>query len=111
MRTQTEDKTLEKKFIQRAVFLIQEYESTKEKRHERFRTVNEFYTHYQLCRQNFLKYYNRYNQRREDKELLPRKRGPKWRTSRPHPMIEQKVIAERLKGSNRYEIQSLYNGL
>lgn len=111
MRTQTADKTLEKKFIQRAVFLIKEYELTKEKRHEQFRTVNEFYTYYQLCRQNFLKYYNRYKQRREDKDLLPRKRGPKWRTRRPHPMIEQKVIAERLKGCNRYEIHAILSPL
>ena len=39
--------------------------------------------------------------------LLPQKRGPKWRTRRPHPLIENKVIEARLRGLNRYEIVGL----
>jgi len=39
--------------------------------------------------------------------LLPRKRGPKWKTRRPIPFIENKVVELRAKGNNRYEIHSI----
>ena len=54
-----------------------------------------------------MKYYNRYKQSGKDLDLLPRKRGPKWKTRRPIPFIENKVRELRLKGNNRYEIVSI----
>lgn len=107
MRRNTEDKTLERNYIQKWRFLIQEYELTKNKRHPHFRFVNDFYKHHATCRQNFLKYYNRFKVNRKDCQLMPQKRGPKWKTRRPLPLIEQKVIEERIKGNNRYEIHAI----
>ena len=42
-----------------------------------------------------------------DDSFLPRKRGPSWKSRRTLPLIEQKVINERLNGTNRYEIYAI----
>lgn len=107
MRQNTKDSTLEKNYIQKWRFLIQEYELTKGKNHPNFRFVSDFYKHHNTNRQTFLKYYNRFKTNRQDCWLLPQKRGPKWKTRRPLPLIEQKVIQERMKGNNRYEIHAI----
>lgn len=39
--------------------------------------------------------------------ILPGKRGPKYKSRRTDIEIEHLVIAERLKGLNRYEIHSI----
>lgn len=107
MRINSKDETLKKNYIQKYRFLIKEYEQVKEKRHPRFRFVKEFYEAYDTDRRSFLKYYNRYKQSGKEEDLLPRKRGPKWKTRRPIPFIEEKVKELRLRGLNRYEIVSL----
>lgn len=107
MRGNSEDKTIERNYIQKWRFLIAQYEQTKSKKHPHFRFVNDFYKHYKTNRQTFLKYYNRFKKNHEDVELLPQKRGPKWKSRRPLAFIEQKVIEERLKGNNRYEIHEI----
>jgi transposase InsO family protein len=107
MRNNTEDKTLERNYIQKWRFLVQEYELVKSKHHPKFRFVSDFYKFHCTNRQTFLKYYNRFKINRKDCQLLPQKRGPKWKTRRPLPFIEQKVIEERLKGNNRYEIHAI----
>ncbi|RKR05473.1 transposase InsO family protein [Flavobacterium sp. 81] len=60
-----------------------------------------------LAERVFLKYYNRFKQSGKSIDLLPQKRGPKYKTRRPLPFIEQKVIALREKGNNKYEIVSI----
>lgn len=111
MRGNTKDTTIERNYVQKWRFLIQEYELTKSKKHPHFRFVNDFYKHHSTNRQTFLKYYNRYKVSRKDCQLLPQKRGPKWKTRRPLPLIEQKVIQERIKGNNRYEIHEILKPL
>ena len=66
-----------------------------------------FYRFHKTNRQTFLKYYNRFKQDPCDQALIPQKRGPKWKTRRPLVFIEQRVIEERLKGNNRYEIHAI----
>lgn len=107
MRGNTKDSTIERNYIQKWRFLIQEYELTKSKKHPHFKFISDFYKHHNTSRQTFLKYYNRFKVSRKDCQLLPQKRGPKWKTRRPLPLIEQKVIQERIKGNNRYEIHSI----
>jgi len=86
-------------------FLISEYEQIKSKRHPRYRKVGDFYKAQQIDRRVFLKYYHRFKQSPNDvKSLLPRKRGPIYKTRRPIFFIEKKVIDLRLKGNNKYEI-------
>lgn len=107
MESNTEDKTIERNLYRKWQFLIAEYERVKKKTHPRYRFVSDFYKAHGTNRQTFLKYYNRYKQRGDQKAFLPRKRGPKWKSRLPLPYIEQCVVKERLKGNNRYEIHAI----
>lgn len=110
MRINTEDLTLKRNYIQKYRFLIKEYELVKSGRHPRFRFANEFYTFHHTDRRSFLKYYGRYKQSGREEDLLPRKRGPKFKTRRTVPFIEQKVVELRALGNGRYEIHRMLKG-
>lgn len=107
MRINTQDLTLARNYIQKYQFLIEEYELVKAKKHPKYRFVHEFHKAHDTDRRSFLKYYNRFKQSGNKNDLLPRKRGPKWKSRRFIPFIENKVIALRKKGNNRYEIVSI----
>ena len=108
MRDNTSDQTLKKNYIQTYQFLIEEYEQIKAQKHPTYRFVKDFYKAHGTCAQTFVKYYNRYKQAGADcAALLPGKRGPKYKSRRTDGEIEKLVIAERVKGLNRYEIHSI----
>lgn len=107
MRINTSDMTLQRNYIEKFRFLIEEYELVKSKKHPRFKMVSEFYRAHDTEAKNFLKYYNRFKQSGKASDLLPQKRGPKYKTRRPLKFIEQKVIDLREKGNNRYEIVNI----
>jgi transposase InsO family protein len=107
MRNTTNDKTLEINYVKKFRFLIKEYLLVKEKKHPKFRFVADFYKFHNTNRQTFLKYYNRFAFGNTDYDLLPQKRGPKWKSRRPLPYIENKVLECRKSGLNRYEIVSI----
>lgn len=122
----SKDTTLERNTIKQWEFLISEYLLVKNKKHPKFTFVNDFYKCYNLKRQNFNKYYNRYKQaklleedNKEDKEyskenilynsLLPKKRGPKYliNRSRFNEDIINRIKELRINyGLNRYDIRS-----
>lgn len=104
MRDNSKDQTIVRNYLQKYRFLISEYELVKNKHHPTFRFANDFYKHYDTDRRSFLKYYNRYKQSGDPLDLLPQKRGPKWKSRRPIVYIENKVIQLRQKGLNRHEI-------
>ncbi len=107
MRNNSQDETIKRNYLQKYRFLISEYELVKAKKHSQFRFVQEFYTFHDTDRRSFRKYYNRYKQSGKAEALLPQKRGPKWKTRRPLPYVEQKVKELRLNGMSRYEIVSV----
>lgn len=107
MRSTTNDRTLQINYIKRFRFLIKEYQLVKEKKHPQFKFANDFYKFHNTNRQTFLKYYNRFIQNKNETYLLPQKRGPKWKSRRPLPYIENKVIELKGRGLNKYEINSL----
>jgi transposase InsO family protein len=107
MRHNTSDLTLTKNYLQKYRFLIREYELVKQNKHPQYRFVHEFCKAHDTDRRSFLKYYGRFKQSGKEEDLLPRKRGPKWKTRRPIPFIENKVKELRLRGNNRYEIVSI----
>ena len=107
MRNNSNDRTLERNHIQKYRFLIREYEQVKAKRHHQFRFLQDFYIYHGTNRQTFAKYYNRYRQSGSNDALLPRKRGPRWKSRRTIPFIEEKVLELRRKGINRYEIYAI----
>ena len=104
MRNNSQDETIKRNYIQKYRFLIREYQRVKACQHPQFKYVKDFYAFHDTDPRSFLKYYNRYLQNGREEDLLPQKRGPKWKTRRPLPFIENKVIALRERGMNRYEI-------
>ena len=107
MRCNSSDMTLEKNYLQKYRFLIREYEQVKAKMHPTYRRVMDFYEAHSIDRRTFIKYYNRYLQSGDDRDLLPQKRGPRYKTRRTSRGIEQQVLALRREGHNRYEIHNL----
>ena len=107
MRINTQDLTLKRNYLQKYRFLIKEYELIKAREHPEYRYVQDFYRAHHTDRRSFLKYYNRYKQSGCEEDLLPKKRGPKFKTRRTLPFIEQKVVELRLKGNGRYEIHRI----
>jgi transposase InsO family protein len=104
MRNNTQDETIKRNYLQKYRFLISEYDQVKAKQHPKFRFVKEFYLFHDTDPRAFLKYYHRFRQSGKDEDLLPQRRGPRWKTRRPLPYIENKVKALRELGMNRYEI-------
>lgn len=107
MRDNNQDLTLIRNYIQKYQFLISEYELVKQKRHPKYRFVKDFHTANGTDRRIFLKYYNRFKSSGKKEALLPQKRGPKYKSRRTLPFIEQKVLALRAKGNNKYEISNI----
>jgi transposase InsO family protein len=106
MRDNSFDRTIERNYIQKWRFLIAEYEEVKAGRSTTFRRVGDFYRHHGTCSQTFRKYYNRYLQSGAEADLLPQRRGPKWRERREPQGIESEIIAYRKRGMNRYEVHA-----
>ena len=109
MAIETKDMTLERKYLDTYRNMIKEYELVKQKSHPVYRFVEDLYKAWGTNRKSFLKYYNRFKQGGKESDLLPRKRGPKYRTRRPLKFIENKVIALRQKGNSKHEIVSILN--
>lgn len=104
MPINTNDFTVERKYLDTYRFMIREYELVKQKSHPEYRFVEDLYRAWGTNRKSFLKYYNRFKQSGRDSDLLPRKRGPKYRTRRPFRFIENQVVELRQKGNSRHEI-------
>lgn len=83
MAINTNDLTLERKYLKTYRMMIREYELVKQKRHPAYRFVEDLYKAWGTNRKSFLKYYNRFKQGGRDSDLLPRKRGPRYRSRRP----------------------------
>jgi transposase InsO family protein len=107
MRDNSFDRTIERNYVQKWRFLIREYEEVKAGRSAQFARVGEFYLHHGTCSQTFRKYYNRYLRSGSEADLLPQRRGPKWKTRRMPAAIEAEVLAQRRLGLNRYEIYAV----
>jgi len=107
MRINTNDLTLKRNYLDKYRFLIKEYELVKTKQHVLYQKANDFYKAHDTDRRSFLKYCNRFKQSGKDSDLLPQKRGPKYKTRRPLPFIENKVIELRHKGNSKHEIVNI----
>src|ERR1700728_1882169 len=106
MRDNSYDRTIERNYLQKWRFLIPEYEALKAGRSEAFERVGDFYRHHGTCSQTFRKYYNRYLRSGAEADLLPQRRGPKWRGRGGPGGIEAEIVAGRRRGMNRYEIHA-----
>ena len=107
MKDNRKDTTIWRNYIEKYRFLIQEYEHVKNKKHEVYKRAKDFYKAHDTCAKSFLKYYNRFKQSGKEQDLLPSKRGPKYKSRRPLAFIENKVIALRNKGNSKFEIVNI----
>lgn len=107
MRDNSFDRTIERNYVQKWRFLIAEYEAVKAGRSSRFASVGAFYRQHGTCSQTFRKYYNRYLHSGSEEDLLPRRRGPKWKARRLPSEVAALVIEQRRLGLNRYEIYAV----
>src|SRR5258708_39996588 len=98
MRDNSYDRTIERNYLQKWRFLIPEYEAVKSGRSEAFRRVGDFYRHHGTCSQTFRKYYNRCLRSGAAADLLPQRRGPKWRERRAPGGIEGGIARPRPRG-------------
>ena len=106
MRDNSYDRTIERNYLQKWRLLIPEYEAVKAGTSQTFRRVGDFYRHHGTCSQTFRKDYNRYLLSGSEQDLLPQRRGPKWRERRDPTGIEAEILACRNRGLNRYEIHA-----
>jgi transposase InsO family protein len=101
------DNTLYREWIGRYTGFVNEYETIKRGEHQEFVFVKDWAEARKICKKNFLKYYNRYKQSDLGVDLVPQKRGPRFKSRRPCEGLEKKVIELRLLGNNKYEIASI----
>ena len=109
MRINTNDLTLKRNYLQTYRYLIKDYELVKQGLHPSFKLAKEFYEFHHTDRRSFLKYYNRYKQSGNEQDLLPARRGPRYRTRRPSDQDEQLVLDLRSLGCNKFEIADELN--
>src|SRR4051794_5802103 len=107
MRDNSFDRTIERNYLQKWRFFIKEYEGGKGGRSGEFARGGGVYPHHGPGAQTFRKYYNRYLRSGCEADLLPARRGPKWKTRRMPAAIEAEVIKQRRLGLNRYEIYAV----
>lgn len=101
------DNTLYRERISRYNQFIIEYEQIKKKEHAEFIYVKDWAAARKIDKKNFLKYYGRYRQSGKSWDLLPQKRGPRFKNRRPCEELEKKVIELRNLGNSKYEIASI----
>jgi hypothetical protein len=104
MRINTNDLTLKRNYLQTYRLQIRDYELVKSGQHPQYKLAKEFYAANHTDRRSFLKYYNRYKQSGNEEDLLPGRRGPKYKTRRPSLNDEQLVLELRALGNNKFEI-------
>ena len=101
------DNTLYRERISRYNDFIVEYKLIKSKKHSEFLYVKDWAAARKIDKKNFLKYYGRYRQSDKSWDLLPQKRGPKFKSRRPCEELDRKVIELKKRGNNKYEIASI----
>ncbi|GHS86015.1 hypothetical protein FACS1894103_7450 [Campylobacterota bacterium] len=84
--------------VKRLRALIDEYEQVKAKKHPAIRFASDLFKTYRIKKQTFYKYYHRYQETRQDKALLPAKRGAKHHPYKFSDTIQAKAIALRQDG-------------
>lgn len=106
MTTSNKD-LISKTLATRMLACIEEYEAIKRKESKLFKTVKQFCEFNRFSHQNFMKIYHRYKQNPCEYNLLPQKRGPKYKIRRTDLNVENLIIELRLQGNNRYEIKEI----
>lgn len=101
------DHTMSRNYAKHLKEIIRTYEQVKRREHGGFKFVSDVFKYYKIPKQNFFKWYHRYQQTGSDESLFPQKRGRKFGTIQVMPFIKQKIQELRKQGFGRYEIYDL----
>lgn len=99
-----------KLFAKKWLPILEEYEQIKGKKSSYFRKVKDLLSAHRITKRDLYKYYHRWVEAdRNIESIMPRKRGPKYRTRRTLKPIERNIMkAYRKLGSPSYEIVELF---
>ena len=106
----SQDDTLLKNNFNFVRNLYEQHKLIKANLHPLFKQVKQLYESYNISRQAFYKYINKYQQNPTPIGVAPQKRGPKFKVRRAviYP-IEEKIINLRNLGYNKYQIHHELN--
>lgn len=98
---------IEKRYLEKFVVMVSDYETIKLGCHPTFKRCSELFQAHHMDRRVFNKYYHRYLSSGKDiKAFIPRKRGPKFHSTCRELGIEEKILEMRMQGHNRYIISN-----
>lgn len=106
---------IEKRYLEKFAFIVMDYEAIKKRQHPHYKKCSDLFKVHRMDRRIFNKYYHRYLEAGRDiNALIPRKRGPRFRSNAIDLQIENRIIELRNQGQNRYfisnELKSLTDG-
>lgn len=98
---------IEKRYLEKFTFLVNDYEAIKKKQHPIYKRCSDLFNAHRMDRRIFNKYYHRYLESGRDiKSFLPRRRGPRFKLSCREAGVEERIIELREQGHNRYAISN-----
>jgi transposase InsO family protein len=98
---------IEKRYLEKFRYIVEDYEAVKERRHANYKTCQQLFAAYRMDRRVFNKYYHRFLESGRDlTAFMPRKRGPRFQTNPTVEKIENKIKELRQQGHNRFVISN-----
>ena len=96
---------IEKRYLEKFAYLVDDYEAIKNKKHPLYKRCGDLFKAHRMDRRIFNKYYHRYLESGRDiRAFLPKKRGPRYQSTPRDPNIENRILELRQQGHNRYII-------
>jgi transposase InsO family protein len=98
---------IEKRYLEKFAYIVADYEAIKKREHTTYKKCSELFSAHRMDRRIFNKYYHRYLESGRDiNAFIPRRRGPRFQSTRRELGLEEKVIELRHQGHNRYVISN-----
>jgi transposase InsO family protein len=99
---------IEKRYLEKFRYIVADYEAIKKRQHPSFKKCSELFEAHRMDRRIFNKYYHRYLESgRNIEAFMPRKRGPRFHSTRRTTGMEDRIIELRQQGHNRYFISNV----
>jgi transposase InsO family protein len=99
---------IEKRYLEKFRYIVNDYEAIKKKSHPAYKKCSELFKAHRMDRRVFNKYYHRYlASGRNIEAFIPRKRGPRFQSTCRNIGIEERIVELRQQGHNRYVISNV----
>ena len=98
---------IEKRYLDKFHQIVDDYEAVKKKSHPTFKKCSELFEAHRMDRRIFNKYYHRFLESgRNIQAFMPRRRGPRFQSTRREIGLEERIVELRQQGHNRYVISN-----